>query len=468
MSKPSLLSALAGAVLILSFTTALPAAEVYGPMPGYLAMRQATLWIGLSRPGRVEIEYWPAGEPTKARASSAVDVEASHALASTHLTIDGLTPGTTYAYRVVVDGVAADLGPLAFETLAQWRFRGPPPEFTVATGSCHYVNDPATDRAGQTGDRAYGQGFSILDRIAERAPDLMLWLGDNVYLRGPDFYHPREFGRRYADVRRDPAIQALMKATHHVATWDDHDYGPNNANGSWILKGDALAEFERHWANPSYGLPELPGVFTAFNIGDADFFLLDDRTYRDHDGAPDGPDKALFGDAQMDWLEQALLASVARFKVVVAGGEFFNDTNAHEGWNHFPDERGRFLEFLKKTRIEGLVFVSGDRHFGKLARVPRPGAYPLYELTCSPLTAGPYTDPALARNATVVDGTVVNARHFCLMAFTGEGDTRALTLSGHGTDGRERWSYRIPADELTYPAEAIAAEGPSVPSARLD
>lgn len=449
--------ALCLAVALVTGTVASPAVEVYGPMPGYLAMREATIWVGLSRPASVALEYWPRGRPAEARSLGPFEVTGAVGLASTKFTVDGLEPGSVYGYRVVVDGVAAPTGPLEFETLPLWRYRTDPPSFTIAAGSCHYVNDPASDRAGQTGDKAYGQGFSIFESIAARDPDLMLWLGDNVYLREPDFHHPRGIARRYAAVRRDASIQPLLRSTHHVAIWDDHDYGPNNANMSWIFKGAARETFLRYWANPGAGLPGLPGVFTTFSIGDAEFFLLDDRTFRDHDESPDGPDKALFGNAQLRWLEQALLASTARFKVVVAGGEFFNDSSRHEGWHHFTDERAGFLDFLAQTRVEGLLFMSGDRHFTKLGRVPRPGAYPLYELTCSPLTAGPYRDAAASTEPTIVDGTLLTERNFCLLEFEGVGATRVLTVSAHATDGTKRWSYRIPADELTYPVESVAA-----------
>ena len=33
-------------------------------------------------------------------------------------------------------------------------------------------------------------------------------------------------------------------------------------------------------SQPSYGLPELPGVFGQFTWGDVDFFLTDNRYYR--------------------------------------------------------------------------------------------------------------------------------------------------------------------------------------------
>lgn len=77
-------------------------------------------------------------------------------------------------------------------------------------------------------------------------------------------------------VRTAAAI--ALTATAHVAIWDDHDYGPNDADGAYPLKGASLALFKRYWANPSYGLPETPGVFGLAPYGYVDILLLDDQT----------------------------------------------------------------------------------------------------------------------------------------------------------------------------------------------
>ena len=42
------------------------------------------------------------------------------------------------------------------------------------------------------------------------------------------------------------------------------------------------------------------------------------------------------------------------------------------------------------------MFLSGDRHFTELLKVERPGTYPLYEFTSSPLTSRPWANPDAA------------------------------------------------------------------------
>ena len=87
----------------------------------------------------------------------------------------------------------------------------------------------------------------------------MVWMGDNLYFQAADELDPQSMASRYRRQRSFAPLQALLTATSHVATWDDHDYGPNDANASYTMKGESLALFRRYWANPSYGLPDVDG-----------------------------------------------------------------------------------------------------------------------------------------------------------------------------------------------------------------
>lgn len=113
---------------------------------------------------------------------------------------------------------------------------------------------------------------------------------------------------------------------------DDHDYGTDGSDKSFIFKRESLDLFKDYWANPSYGTPETPSVFTKISYNVVDFFLLDDRYYRDTQNMPDFAQKAIFGEAQLDWLKNALLGSTASLKIIAAGGQMLNDENKYEGW----------------------------------------------------------------------------------------------------------------------------------------
>lgn len=281
----------------------------------------------------------------------------------------------------------------------------------------------------------------------------MLWLGDHIYLRDADLVHPWGMNRRWRSVRATPELQTLLAAVPHYAIWDDHDYGPNDSNRSFAFKAESQKLFQRYWANPGAGLPNAPGTFTNFALGDTTFFLLDDRTYRAADTlADEGPEKTLYGASQLDWLKNALMQSRAAFKIIAGGSQFLNDASRFEGCQHFPTEREGFLTWLARNRIDGVLFLSGDRHHSELLRREREASYPLYELTCSPLTSGvrPVEGKELD-NPMRVAGTAVATHNYCTLAIAGEKSRRRLTLSAFDAQGTRLWSHTLAAHELKTP-----------------
>jgi len=105
-----------------------------------------------------------------------------------------------------------------------------------------------------------------------------------------------------------------------------------------------------------------------------------------------------------------------------------------------------------RERIEGVVFLSGDRHFGELLKIERAGAYPLYEFTSSPLTSRPpaRVDMADAANPDVVPGTLVVKRQFGLMRVSGPGNDRRIAFEAHDTEGALLWRHEIKAGDLRF------------------
>lgn len=463
------------------------AALTSGPMLGHATSRTASIWLQGDGPGEVQIEYWLEQGPRSRVLSPPLRLEAATDF-SARIELTGLIPDSHYRYTVFLDGERVrDDASLRLRTLPIKSKRSQPLDFTVYLGSCAYLDDPAAERP--------SGGEEIFARIAAAAasntqPNLMLWLGDNLYFRDSDHESPWGMNARYRATRAHPALQSLLRATRHYATWDDHDYGPNDGNRSFEFKAESAALFQRYWANPSYGLTELPGVFTRFAFLDADFFLLDGRTYRAADktvepnvensfwqGIKDwaigsnqwsrllgkkylssnaawlGENKILFGPAQLDWLKQALIGSTAPFKIVVSGSQLFNDANTFEGWQNFKPEREAFVEWLDRQKIPGVLFLSGDRHHTELIRRERKDGYPLFELTCSPLSAGAGIPEDEKENAQRVEGTLVEQRNFCALEIMGRQGDRALSLRAHDSQGRVLWEKRLTATELSEAEE---------------
>jgi alkaline phosphatase D len=414
-----------------------PLSLMHGPVEQSLFV----LWAQTRGAARVAVRYHPEADPARLRQLERLTSEEGDYTAV--LRLAGLEPGTAYRYRVSVDGTEAAEG--GFRTRPLWQYRTDPPEATLAFGSCSYLND-RFDRPGTP----WGGEYGIFDAIAAKRPDAMLWLGDNVYLREPEWTSLEGMSARYRAYREEPALAGLWRGTHHYATWDDHDFGPNDADGSFIHKGASLEAFRRYWPNPTHGLPGVPGVFTQFTLADADVFVLDDRWYRYPNDYPRVPAKRLFGAAQLEWLKQALLSSRATFKVVAAGTQFWNRVSRFESFQNYPDEARELLDWLTERRIPGVVFLSGDRHFSQLLRLERPGTYPLHEFTSSPLTGGVATNPGdnERANPDLVEGTLLTQRSFGMLRLHGPRAARVLALEAYDAAGRLLWKRELKAAEL--------------------
>ncbi len=407
-------------------------------------MTSTTLWIQTDAPGIVTIAWRPEGETAERHVELTAATERDNVVVAR---LTGMRPGMTASYRVAA---GADRRDGTIRAQPFWTSAADALPLTIPIGSCFYLADPDPRWPGQD----YGGGFGIFDAITAQQPDLMLWLGDNLYLQQPDLLDPASMAMRYRRQRAFAPLQSLLTATSHIAIWDDHDYGPNDSDASYVMKGETLKLFERYWPNPSFGLPDVAGTFGEVRYGDVLFFLLDDRWYRSPDRWPDGPDKTMFGARQIEWLKQALVSAPrAAIKIVAAGGQFWTRTSRFEGWHAFAAERRAFAEWLLAEKIEGVIFLFGDRHFGELLKIDRPGAYPLYEFTSSPLTsrAPAKIDDVERNNPDVAPGTLALKRQFGLIRVSGPGNDRRIALEAHDTDGALLWRHEISARELRFP-----------------
>jgi alkaline phosphatase D len=456
-------SLLAAAFSMMLMTSSLAAELTAGPMVGATAMRQVKIWLQANGPGKAQIEYWEVAPANTA--TMAMNVSPKRAMSHTvaleadtdfvaQFNVGLIEPGRTYEYRVLIDNKEQKIPqPLRFKSQSFWQWHTDAPDWKMLLGSCSFTNDPTYDRPG----RPYGGAPSerrIYDSMAAQKPDLTVWNGDYLYYREAD--EDSELGMRYRwrYDRGQADHQSLLRTGSHVALWDDHDYGPNDSNSSFRLKGEALALFKRYWANPSFGLPELPGAFTTYRFNDAELFMLDDRYYRDSDKLQ-AADKSKIGAAQLRWLKNALLMSVSPIKLIVTGGQVTDDTSAYEGWHNFPEERADFLKFLADHKLNGVILLTGDRHFTQVLKTERQGLYPLYELTCSPTLSGPASGLVVERlNKKMVPGTFVQTRNFCSLDFSGPKNDRRITLRSFAVNGDKNWEREIRLTELQVPSAA--------------
>lgn len=418
-----------------------------GPMVIDSSTTTVTLWLQTTRPASVQVRHWPAGAEASARLTPALQTRADGDLLAA-VRLAGLAPGVSHVYEVFLDGTrVASPWPLEFTTQPRWRWQSgdaaaphSPPDLRIVLGSCHYVNDPPSDRPGAP----YGGGYEILETMADEQAQIYLWLGDNVYYRQGDWTSEEAMRHRYAHTRALPEMQRLLSTGSHVAIWDDHDYGPNDSDRSFPLASTALRVFADYWPEQVLGLPDTPGCFRVESYADVDLFLLDDRTHRSPNAAPADAQKVMLGRQQLNWLKDALLASDASVKLIVNGGQMLNPVVNFEGFSAFPHEQAELLGFLADERIENVLFLSGDRHHSELLKLERQGLEPLYEFTCSPLTAGTPSDDLDGQHAARVPGTWVNRRNYGVLEIRGPYGDRSLSLSVHDAAGNAIWKQTLP------------------------
>ncbi|MEV7613806.1 alkaline phosphatase D family protein [Streptomyces sp. NPDC089799] len=219
--------------------------------------RSATVWVETSRPCTAEVRC-SDGAHGRVR---------TFAIAGHHyavVPVTGLTPGTTTAYEVLLDGVRvwplpdSPFPPSTIGTPAVAAGPGrPSPGLRITFGSCRQAAPPA-DSHGRHGPDALDTLAARLaaDPEAER-PDLLLLLGDQVYadalsretlrwLRARrDLKDPpgrqvadyEEYTRLYYESWLDPEIRWLLSTVPSLQIFDDHDVIDDwNTSAAWVAE----------------------------------------------------------------------------------------------------------------------------------------------------------------------------------------------------------------------------------------
>ena len=416
-----------------------------GPMVGYSTMQEVLLWVQTEERANVHFEYYEIDNPKVKFSTDKIETEKKNGYVA-KLIADQVIPGKKYKYEVYVNNYKIERNyAMEFQTQELWKWRTNPPDVKFIIGSCSYINEPKFDRPG----KPYGSNFEIFNSINKKNPDFMLWLGDNTYLREPDWNSRTGFIKRYSHTRAFPELQPLLASTHHYATWDDHDYGPNNSDGSFWLKETASEIFKLFWGNPNYNVTGKGGITGFFQWSDLDFFLLDNRYHRTANNNLTG-NRQMLGKDQIDWLINALSFSQASFKFVAVGGQVISNGAVYENYATYPDERKYLLDKIREAKIEGVIFLDGDRHHTILSKMQETkNVYPLYDLTCSSLTAGVNNDNE-PYNSFKLEETFVSVNNFGMLNVTGPTNDRELTIQIFDKDGKELWIKSIKANDLKY------------------
>ncbi|MFM2393953.1 MAG: hypothetical protein RLZZ546_1935 [Bacteroidota bacterium] len=259
---------------------------------------------------------------------------------------------------------------------------------------------------GSCGDQNYPQ--PVLSLAAKDKPDAFIFLGDNIYGDTDEMDTLRNKYKKWA-TQQD--YQNLITSTKIFATWDDHDYGRNDSGKEYPFKRESKEIFMKHFNLPkNHEMSTHEGIYHTNYIEKngrrIQFIMLDVRTFRDkvlpYDGTSKLPreyyfykpdymphpstDSTFLGNAQWTWLESEL-RKPADLRFICSGSQFSIEYNGYEAWANFPHEQQKLINLIKSTRAEGVIFLTGDVHYGEISKLKVKDVYPLYDITASGITS---------------------------------------------------------------------------------
>jgi phosphodiesterase/alkaline phosphatase D-like protein len=225
-------------------------------------------------------------------------------------------------------------------------------------------------RFGATSCLGGNWSWPSLSIAASQRYDFFCFLGDAVYADGST--SKTEYWQHWSRTLSQQGFQDITSSTSLVCTWDDHEV---DNNWSWEDEGidtrfsNAISTFRR--ALPQREGPDGTGIWRRLDWGETlSLFILDGRGER-RDGNYISPE-------QMDWLKESLRTTTAYFSVILNPvpitdySTLLGSTQSEDRWEGY-EQRAEILSYIEDQDITGVVFVSGDFHFGQICRVSQTG-----------------------------------------------------------------------------------------------
>ena len=252
------------------------------------------------------------------------------------------------------------------------------------------------------------KAMPILAAINQEQADLFVFLGDNIYGDTENMSQLADKYRRLGDI---DGIKTLRKNTETIAIWDDHDYGENDAGAEYPEKEASRKLMLDFWQEPknSARYTRKTGIYTSYMYGEAEqkvHVILPDLRWnraplnkvstvdyllkrKPNNMGPYSPSNvenaSMLGAEQWQWLEQELQKPSA-IKIIASSLQLLPEFTGWESWANYPHDRKRLFALIKKYKVNGVLIISGDTHWGEMSKVSTAVDYPLWEVTSSGLT----------------------------------------------------------------------------------
>ena len=236
--------------------------------------------------------------------------------------------------------------------------------------------------AGTSCSNQANRPFPVLQHAGTRSDlDFFIHCGDHVYTDyGDNAVTLAEYRAKYAQNWTSAGLKALHRSTGMYLTWDDHEvlnnWDPETFSAP-RLAAARQAFFEHRATRRNSAAPTR--IWRSFRWGrTAEVFILDCRSERRPSTRSTNPSNSsrYISRAQMDWLKAGLRASPCVFKFIVnsvpivdrAGGDSDN-------WNGYASQRREILNHIANNSLRGVVWLSGDVHFGGVCKVEAAGPW---------------------------------------------------------------------------------------------
>ena len=306
----------------------------------------------------------------------------------------------------------------------------------------------------------------ILDLVVKHKPDIFVYLGDNIYGDTEDM---KVLKTKYDSLGAKPEFQRLKKNVKVFATWDDHDFGWNDAGKHYRYKKESKEIFLEFFGEPANSdRRKHEGIYTSHlfegNGKRVQLILIDNRTFRNNLRYYRGElnddsrffypldyyplqieDSVMLGEAQWKWLEGEL-RKPADLRIIGSGSQFSISFNGYEAWANFPHEQKRFLELVKKTKANGVIFITGDVHYAEISKLEPRDQYPIYDVTSSGITS---TWTFAAPNDNRIEGPIMD-NNFGLITIDWSKKDPEIKTEIWDIRDNQRVEYTIRLSEITF------------------
>ena len=395
-----------------------------GPMIGHVSDTTANIWFRPTELGIYTVTVTTDdGQTVRATAEAMADNDSC-----VTWKLQGLKPGTRYTYAITTtDGeTVLEDDALHFETAPD---PSKPGRVCLAFGSC-----------------AHSKPLKLWQQMHDQGAQGLVLLGDTPYIDSTDLAVLREKHRGFLRV---PQLSNLIRTTPTWATWDDHDFGKNDSDGTLPGKEHSRRAFVEYRANAEYGQDD-EGIYTRFRYGPVEVFVLDTRWFARTEPSPVDPDKpTLLGVRQWAWLQASLKASTAPFKIIACGMIWDDKENKEsDDWGTYTHERAALFDFLGEHDISGVVLIGGDIHCSRLLqyKTEEQVGYPIRQCIVSPIHDS--TIPSLnVAHPDLIHGAAIP--HVWLRVEIDTTKTPAtLEAQWLQMDGQEMWDLTLDETEL--------------------